>query len=481
MSLPSVSAELAPGAPSAALEGQGWRAALAEAVRGSHQDFSTGPVNRALLLLSVPMVLEMVMESVFALVDVFFVSRLGAEAVATVGLTESMLTLAYTVPLGLSIGATALVSRRMGEKNPERAASAAVQTLGLGLLLALPMSVLGVLFARPLLSALGASPAVVAQGAPYTQVMLGSFVIVMPLFLISAILRGAGDAATSMRALFLANSVNIVLAPLFIFGLGPVPGLGVAGAAIATTLGRLTGVVYQLHRLMRGGGRLGLGRRHLRLEPSTMLSLLRLSGGAILQSVLGLSSWLVLMRIVASFGSAAMAGYTLVMRIILFAQQPSWGMSHAVGTLVGQSLGARDAERAERVTWRASLFTILFLGGVSLVFLTLSEPLIRAFTIEADVVLHASRGLRILSWGLFLYAFVTIIPHAFNGAGDTTTPTAINLLCAWGLQIPLAYALTGPAGLGPEGAFLAIAITYAVLGITSAALFRQGKWKTRSL
>ncbi|WP_225412096.1 MATE family efflux transporter [Stigmatella hybrida] len=481
MSQPSLSAELTSEASPPVLARPGWRAALAEAVRGTHHDFSTGSVDRALLLLSIPMVLEMVMESIFALVDVFFVSRLGADAVATVGLTESMLTLAYTVPLGLSIGATALISRRMGEKDPERAARTAVQTLGLGFVLSLPMSVLGVLFARPLLSALGASPAVVAQGAVYTQVMLGSFVIVMPLFLISAILRGAGDAATSMRALLLANSVNLVLAPLFIFGLGPVPGLGVLGAAIATTVGRGTGVLYQLYRLLRGGGRLCLGRRHLSLEPATLGALLRLSGGAILQSVLGLSSWLVLMRIVASFGSAAMAGYTLVMRIILFAQQPAWGMSHAVGTLVGQSLGARDAERAERVTWRASFFTVLFLGAVSLVFLTCSEPLIRAFTLEADVVFHASRGLRILSWGLILYAFVTIIPHAFNGAGDTRTPTVVNLACSWGLQIPLAYALTGPAGLGPEGAFLAIAITYAALGAVSAALFRQGKWKAQGL
>jgi putative MATE family efflux protein len=481
MSQPSFSAEFTSEAPSPVLAPKGWRAALAEAVRGTHHDFTTGSVDRALLLLSIPMVLEMVMESVFALVDVFFVSRLGADAVATVGLTESMLTLAYTVPLGLSIGATALISRRMGEKDAERAARAAVQTLSLGFLLALPLSVLGVLFARPLLAALGASPAVVEHGALYTQVMLGSFVIVMPLFLISAILRGAGDAATSMRALLLANSVNLVLAPLFIFGLGPVPGMGVAGAALATTVGRFTGVLYQLYRLVQGGGRLCLGRRHLRWEPTTMGALLRLSGGAILQSVLGLSSWLVLMRLVASFGSAAMAGYTLVMRIILFAQQPSWGMSHAVSTLVGQSLGARDAERAERVTWRASFFTVLFLGALSLVFLTLAEPLIRAFTPEPEVVFHASRGLRILSWGLILYAFVTIIPHAFNGAGDTRTPTLVNLLCSWGLQIPLAYALTGPMGLGPEGAFLAIAITYAALGAASAALFRQGKWKAQGL
>ncbi|MBZ4331060.1 MATE family efflux transporter [Corallococcus interemptor] len=458
---------------------RGLLASLWLALKGSTEDLATGPVDRAFLLLSVPMVLEMVMESVFALVDVLFVSRLGADAIATVGLTESMLTLLQTLPLGLSIGATALIARRIGQKDPERAASAAVQALGLGLALAVPLAFAGSYFARPLLLALGAAPGVVEHGAGYTRLMLASFPIIMLLFLISAILRGAGDAATSMRALWLANSVNIVLAPLFIFGLGPVPAMGVTGAALATTLGRSTGVLYQVYRLLKGSGRLELRRRHLRVEPSALRSLLKLSGGATLQSLLGMSSWLVLMRIVATFGSTALAGYTLAMRVLLFAQQPSWGLSHAAGTLVGQSLGAGDTDRAERAAWRASFYTLAFLGVVAVGFLLFAEPLIHRFTTEPEVGLHAVRCLRIVSCSLALYAFVTVLPHAFNGAGDTTTPTVVNALFSWGLQLPLAWVLSHPLGLGPSGAFIAIAVTYGALGLASAALFRRGGWKLR--
>ena len=400
---------------------------------------------------------------------------------ATVGITESLLTFLHTLPLGLSIGVTALVARRMGEKNPEQAAHAAVQSLWLGLLLSLPMAAAGVLGAGPLLSALGGSPEVVAQGVPYARVMLGSLVVIVPLFLMGAILRGAGDAASSMRALWLANALNLVLAPVLIFGLGPLRGMGVLGAAVATTLSRAVGVLYQLWTLTRGGGRLVLGRRHLRLEPSTLLTLLRLSGSALLQALLTLSNWLVLLRIVAQFGSAALAGYTIAMRILLFAQQPSWGLSHAAGALVGQSLGAGDSQRAERVAWRASLHTLVFLGAVALVFLVFAEPLVRAFSSEAEVVLHATRCLRIVSCSLLFYAFGTVLPHAFNGAGDTTTPTLINLVCIWLLQLPLAYVLSGPLGLGPSGAFLGITVGYCALGVMSALLFRRGRWKQYSL
>ena len=481
MSQPTTPEFLTPATSPSIEEGKGWLSVLWDAVRGARHDLTTGSVDRALLLLSVPMVLEMVMESIFALVDVFFVSRLGAEAVATVGMTESMLTCIQTLPMGLSIGATALVARRIGEKDPERAASAAMQSLWLGLLLAVPVAVGGILFARPLLSALGASPWVVEHGAAYTRVMLGSTLVLTLLFLISAILRGAGDAATSMRALWLANAINIVLAPCLIFGVGPLPELGVLGAAVATTFGRSVGVLYQLHGLMRGSGRLVIRRRHLRLEPATLLSLLRLSGSALVQSLLVMSSWLVLMRLVASFGSAAMAGYTIAMRILLFAQQPSWGMSHAAGTLVGQSLGARDPERAELAAWRASFHTLLLLGAMALGFLVFAEPLVRAFTTEADVVLHATRCLRIVSCSMLFYAFGTVLPHAFNGAGDTTTPTLINLLCSWTLQLPLAYVLSKTLGLGPSGVFLAIALGYCALGTLSAIFFRRGRWKAHTL
>lgn len=469
----------APDAAPSATGARGLLASLWLALKGSTEDLATGPVDRAFLLLSVPMVLEMVMESIFALVDVLFVSHLGADAIATVGLTESMLTLLQTLPLGLSIGATALIARRIGQKDPERAASTAVQALGLGLALAVPLAFAGSYFARPLLLALGAAPGVVEHGAGYTRLMLASFPIIMLLFLISAILRGAGDAATSMRALWLANSVNIVLAPLFIFGLGPVPAMGVTGAALATTVGRSTGVLYQVYRLLKGNGRLELRRRHLRVEASTLRSLLKLSGGATLQSLLGMSSWLVLMRIVATFGSTALAGYTLAMRVLLFAQQPSWGLSHAAGTLVGQSLGAGDTDRAERAAWRASFYTLAFLGVVAVGFLLFAEPLIHRFTTEPEVGMHAVRCLRIVSCSLALYAFVTVLPHAFNGAGDTTTPTVVNALFSWGLQLPLAWVLSHPLGLGPSGAFIAIAVTYGALGLASAALFRRGGWKLR--
>lgn len=458
---------------------RGLLASLWLAVRGSTEDLATGPVDRAFLLLSVPMVLEMVMESIFALVDVLFVSHLGADAIATVGITESVLTLFQTVPLGLAIGATALIARRIGQKDPERAASTAVQALWLGLALSLPLALGGAFFARPLLLALGAEAGVLEHGLSYTRLMLGGFPIIMLLFLISAILRGAGDAATSMRALWLANSVNLVLAPLFIFGLGPVPAMGVFGAAVGTTIGRSTGVVYQVYRLLKGNGRLELRRRHLRVEPGTLRSLLKLSGGAILQSLLTMSSWLALMRIVSTFGSAALAGYTIAMRILSFAQQPSWGLSHAAGTLVGQSLGAGDTDRAERAAWRASFYTLAFLGTVAVGFLLFADPLIHRFTTDPDVGLHATRCLRIVSCSLALYAFVTVLPHAFNGAGDTTTPTVVNLVFSWGLQLPLAWLLAHPLAWGPTGVFVAIAVTYGALGLASAALFRRGQWKLR--
>jgi putative MATE family efflux protein len=470
---------LAPALPSSAPGLKGLLASLWLALKGSTEDLSQGPVDRAFLLLSVPMVLEMVMESIFALVDMLFVSRLGADAIATVGLTESLLTLLQTLPLGLSVGATALIARRVGEKDPERASRTAVQALGLGLLAAVPLSLAGVLLARPLLGLMGAAPGVVAHGATFTRVMLGSFPLILLLFLIGAILRGAGDAATSMRALWLANAVNLVLAPICIFGLGPVPALGVTGAAVATTVGRATGVLYQVYRLRKGGGRLALHRRHLRVEPATLRSLLKLSGGATVQYLLGMSSWVVLMRIVAPFGSAALAGYTLALRIVLFAQQPAWGLSHAAGTLVGQSLGAGDTARAERAAWRASFYTLGFLGAVAVGFLVFAGPLIHHLTPDAEVALHATRGLRAVSWSLALYAFVTVLPHAFNGAGDTTTPTVANALFSWGLQLPLAWALAHPLGLGPLGVFIAIAVNHGALGLASAALFRRGGWKLR--
>jgi putative MATE family efflux protein len=454
-------------------------ASLKEAVRGTEQDFTEAPVGRAILLLSVPMVLEMVMESIFAVVDVFFVSRLGAEAIATVGLTESLLALLYALGMGLSIGATALIARRTGEKDPDAAARVAVQAIGLALLVSLPIAVGGILFSQRLLALVGGSPWVVEHGFRYTQILLGGNVIILLLFLINAIFRGVGDAAVSMRVLWIANALNIVLCPCFVLGLGPFPELGVVGAATATTLGRGVGVCYQLYRLLRGTPRVALRRRHLRFEPATMLVMLRLSGSAIFQMLLGTASWTVLVRIVAAAGSAAVAGYTIGMRIILFALLPSWGMSNAAATLVGQNLGARKPERAEQAVWRAGFYNMIFLGSVGLGFILFAEPLISTFTREPEVAPIAVRCLRIVSAGFLFYAYGMVLSQALNGAGDTTTPTLLNLVCFWALELPLAWLLTGGFGLGPSGAFASIAVAFSVFALLSAWVFRLGRWKLR--
>jgi putative MATE family efflux protein len=454
-------------------------ASLKEAIHGTEQDFTEAPVGRAILLLAVPMVLEMVMESIFAVVDVFFVSRLGAEAIATVGLTESMLALLYALAIGLSIGAMAMIARRTGEKDPEAAASVAVQAIGLGLLVSIPIGVAGVLFAQPLLSMMGASPWVVEHGFRYTQLMLGGNVIILLLFLINAIFRGAGDASVAMRVLWLSNSINIVLCPCLVLGLGPFPELGVLGAAMATTIGRGVGVCYQLYQLFLGRGRVRVRREHLRFEPATMLVMTRLSGSAIFQMLIGTASWTALVRIVAAGGSAAVAGYTIGMRIILFALLPSWGMSNAAATLVGQNLGARKPERAEQAVWRAGFYNMVFLGLVGLAFILFAEPLIRTFTKDPEVSAIAVRCLRIVSAGFLFYAYGMVLTQALNGAGDTTTPTLINLICFWGVELPLAWLLTGPLGLGPTGAFTSIFIAFSLSALLGAWAFRRGRWKLR--
>jgi len=450
---------------------------LKEAVRGTEQDFTEAPVGRAILLLSVPMVLEMLMESVFALVDVFFVSRLGSEAIATVGLTESILALLYALAMGLSIGATAMIARRTGEKDPDAAARVAVQTIALGVLVSLPISVAGVVFAQPLLSLLGGSPWVVEEGFRYTQILLGGNVIILLLFLINAIFRGVGDAAVSMRVLGLANALNILLCPCLVLGLGPFPELGVVGAALATTIGRGVGVCYQFYRLFRGTSRVAIRREHLRFEPATLLAMLRLSGSAVFQTMLGTASWTVLVRIVAAAGSAAVAGYTIGMRIIVFALLPSWGMSNAAATLVGQNLGARRPERAEQAVWRAGFYNMVFLGSVGLGFILFARPLIATFTQDPEVAAIAVRCLRIVSAGFLFYAYGMVLTQALNGAGDTTTPMLLNLLCFWGLELPLAWLLTGPLKLGPTGAFISIAVAFSVFALLGAWVFRQGRWK----
>ena len=465
----------------AAPAGNTWWAVIRDAVRGVPHDYTAGSLNRAIVLLAIPMVLEMAMESIFAVVDVFWVSHLGPDAVATVGLTESMLTLVYTAAMGLSIGVAAVVARRIGEKRPEAAAEAAVQGIAIGLVLAALVAALGITLAPRLLALMGATPAVTALGASYTRTMLGGSATVLLLFLINAIFRGAGDAAIAMRVLWLANAINIALGPCLIFGLGPFPRLGVTGAAVATTIGRGTGVLYQLYRLSRGDARVSVRQTHLALRPAVMKHLLRLSGSGTFQVLVGTASYIALVRIISTFGSAAVAGYTIAIRLVIFCLLPSWGLSNAAATLVGQSLGARDPDRAEQAVWIAGRYNMVVLGVVGLVFVVLAGPIVRLFTQDPGAAPIAALALRTMSYGFVFYALGMVLTQAFNGAGDTWTPTWINLACFWLWEIPLAYVLARVLDLGPFGAFLAILLGYSSLGLVSVALFRRGRWKLRQV
>lgn len=461
-------------------EPEGFWPTVREALRGAEgRDFTEGPIGRALLLLAIPMVLEVALESVFAVVNVFWVNRLGAEAVAVVGLTEAMFSVIYALGMGLGIGATAMVARRIGEKQPAEAARVAVQAILLGFLVALPISVGGGIFAPELLRLMGADATILAGGTGFTRVMfVGNFVVLL-LFLINAIFRGSGDAAIAMRCLWIANLGNLVLDPLLIFGIGPFPRLGVMGAAVATTVGRGIGVAYQFYRLARPDRRFVIERHHLRLDLGLMRRLVRLSSTGIFQILIGTTSWIGLVRVLATFGATAIAGYTVAIRVVLFALLPSWGMSNAAATMVGQSLGAGKPDRAEASVWRAGRYNLAFLGSVAVLFVALAPLIARLFTSDPDVARYATQALRTVSLGFPFYAFGMVLSNSFNGAGDTATPTAINLCCFWLLEIPLAYALAIPLGLGPEGAFVAITLAFSILAVVSGVLFRQGRWKTK--
>lgn len=473
MTEPSLTAET-PRAPT-------WWTVVRDAVRGVPHDYTAGSIGRAIVLLAIPMVLEMGMESIFAVVDVFWVSRLGPDAVATVGLTESMLTLVYTAAMGLSIGVAAVVARRIGEKRPDAAAEAAVQGIVLGLVVAAGVAVLGIALAPRLLALMGASPAVTAIGSDYTRVMLGGSATVLLLFLINAIFRGAGDAAIAMRVLWFANAINIALGPCLIFGLGPFPELGVTGAAVATTIGRGSGVLYQLYRLTRGDARVAVRRVHLALRPAIMATLLRLSGSATFQVLVGTASYIGLVRIVSTFGSTALAGYTIAIRLVIFCLLPSWGLSNAAATMVGQSLGAGDPHRAERAVWIAGRYNMVVLGLVGLAFIIFAQPIVGLFTQDQGVAQTGAVALRTMSYGFVFYALGMVLTQAFNGAGDTWTPTWINLVCFWLWEIPLAYVLARVLNFGPLGVFLAITIGYSTLALVSTVLFRRGRWKLRTV
>jgi MATE family, multidrug efflux pump len=452
-----------------------------EALRGSHQDFTAGNLNRAILLLAIPMVLEMVLESLFAVVDVFWVGRLGADAVATVGLTESLLSLVFAIGLGLSLSTTAMVARRIGEKDPQGAAVAGVQAIIIGLSISLLVGLPCVFYAPELLKLMGASPQVVATGSGYARIALGGSGAIMMLFLNNAIFRGAGDAAIAMRLLWVSNIINLILDPCLIFGLGPFPKLGVTGAALATFTGRSIGVAYQFYRLLRGSERIRILRRQLRVNFSVLFRLLRVSLTGILQFAIAHTSWIGLVRIVSIFGSAALAGYTIAIRIVIFIILPSWGLSNAAATLVGQNLGAKQPQRAESAVWRTGLYNMIFLGIVGVIFVIFATPIVRLFTSDPEVILLAASCLRIVSYGNIGYAYAMVMLQAFNGAGDTVTPTIVNLFGFWLFEIPLAYFLAIPAGMQARGAYFSIVAAECLIAGVSILLFKQGYWKRQKI
>jgi putative MATE family efflux protein len=451
--------------------------AIRESLAGAHgRDFTEGPIGRSIFILAVPMVLEMVMESIFAVVDVFVVAHLGAEAVATVGLTESMMSMLYALAMGLSIGAGAMVARRIGEKNPEAAAHTAAQVILFGAALAAILGVLGIAFAPHLLRMMGGSPQVLAH-ATFTRIMLGANISVVLLFLLNAVLRSAGDAAIAMRVLWLANAINIVLCPVLVLGIGPVPALGIKGAAIATTIGRSIGAAFALSRLLRPGARVELHARHFALDPALIMRVVKLSSSATVQVFIGMASWIGLVRILATFGSAAIAGYTIGIRIVIFALLPSFGLANAAATMVGQALGARKPDRAEQAVWTAGRYGMWFLGSVGVAFVLLAPQIVGIFTAEVEVARYATATLRTVALGFPFYAYGMVFTQSFNGAGDTTTPTYINLFVFWLFEIPLAWVLANRVGFGPQGVFAAATAAFCTLAVVSALLFRRGHWK----
>ena len=421
------------------------------------------------------------MNPFFAVVDVLWVGRLGANAVATVGLTESLLGLVFSIGIGLSMSTTAMVARRIGEKDPVDAAVAGAQAIFLGLLISLAIGIPAFVFAPQLLHLMGASPEIIATGTGYARIALGGCGAIVMFFLNNAIFRGAGDAAIAMRLLWVSNILNLVLDPCLIFGLGPFPRLGVTGAALATFSGRSIGVLYQFYRLMKGSERIRIPPSLLRLNPRVMWRLIRVSLTGILQFAIANTSWIALVRIVSIFGAAALAGYTIAIRIVIFVILPSWGLSDAAATLVGQNLGAGHPQRAEQAVWRTGLYNMLFLGIIGVVFIFAATPLVRLFTHDPAVVPLAASALRILSYGNIAYAYGMVMLQSFNGAGDTVTPTIVNFFGFWVLEIPLAWWLALHQGLCSTGVFLSIVIAQAAVAVAGILLFRRGKWKKQKI
>ncbi len=451
---------------------------LKEAIAGKEQDYTSGSLRRAIFLLSIPMILEMLMESLFAVVDIFFVSQVSINAIATIGLTESVITLIYAIAIGLSMAATAMVARRVGEKDYPKASQAAVQAIILGTSVAIIASIIGIIFPGEILALMGAESDLIAEGKGYTQVLIGGNLSIMLLFLINAIFRGAGDASIAMRSLWLANILNILLDPVFIFGLGPIPALGVKGAAVATTIGRGTAVLYQIYMLQSSKSRVQIRWNDIKVRLDMMRNLIKISAGGIAQFLIGTSSWVFLMRIMSEFGSEVLAGYTISIRVIMFTILPAWGMSNAAATLVGQNLGAQKPDRAEKSVWKTARYNMYFMVTVSLLYIILAPYIISFFTNEAEVIRYGALSLRVIACGYLFYAYGMVVNQAFNGAGDTKTPTVINLICFWCFQIPFAYLTSIYFDAGPVGVFIAISLSESLLAVISMAIFRKGKWKT---
>ncbi len=452
---------------------------LREAVVGTGQDFTEGRLSRAILLLSVPAVLEMIMESVFVIVDIFFVSKLGADAVATVGLTESLITIVYAISLGLATATTSLVSRRIGEKNPDKASETAFQAIMTGVVVSLIIAIPGAIFSPQLLDAMGAAPAIVEKYSGYTRIMLGGNIVIMMLFIINAIFRSAGDAVVAMRVLWIGNIINIILDPCLIFGIGPFPEMGVTGAAIATTTGRGIAVLYQVWLLFFGRKRIRLSLKNFRINFRIIVTLIRISLGSIGQNLIGTSSWIALVRIISVFGSEIVAGYTIAIRIVSFTLLPSWGISNAASTLVGQNLGAGKPERAERAVMITGIVNMILLGIVGLILVIFPGYFIRFFILDKTVVYSGIECLRIVSIGYIAYGLGMVIVNSFNGAGDTSTPLKINFFAYWMIEIPLAWLLAIKSGMNENGVFWAIVIAETVMTIIAYLVFRRGKWKLK--
>jgi putative MATE family efflux protein len=454
---------------------------VAEAISGTEQDYTEGALSRAILLLSIPAVLEMVMESVFVIADIFFVSKLGANAVAAVGITESMMTIIYAISIGLGTATTSLVSRRIGEKNPDAASVAAFQAILTGIVVSLLIGIPGALFSEKLLGMMGASQPIVKTMSGYTTIMLGGNIVIMLLFIINAIFRSAGDAAVAMKVLWIGNIINILLDPCLIFGLGPFPQMGVTGAAVATNIGRGTAVLIQFYLLFFGKKRIRLTIKHLEVNFKIMYKLLRLSIGSIGQNLIGTTSWIVLVRIISMFGSEVVAGYTIAMRIIGFILLPSWGISNAASTLVGQNLGAKKPARAERAVWVTGWINMILLGTIGLILVLFPEIFIRIFISDEIVVKSGVLCLRIVSIGFVAYGLGMVLVNSFNGAGDTSTPLKINIFAFWCVEIPLAWLLAIKAGFNEEGVFIAIVVAESLMTLIAWLVFRRGKWKLKEV